>query len=257
MTPLLSVITINYNNASGLEKTIQSVLNQSFSNLEYIIIDGGSTDGSLDIIKKNQDSISHWVSEQDSGIYNAMNKGMQKASGKFITFLNSGDTYIHSTTLDQCSRALESKDADIFYGQIMVNYGTGDECVKYPDVLTLDYCRDHVINHQACFFKTATLKNLGGYNEAYKLAADYAYYLQAIVLDKSFAPILFPVVHYDLSGVSSTRMADYKIEMNKVWNDIIPLAIRLSINKYLHYQHSRVHGFAFKIHQMIRKIKNG
>jgi glycosyltransferase involved in cell wall biosynthesis len=87
----LSVITINYNNAIGLRKTIESVVNQTFRDYEYIIIDGGSTDGSVDVIKEYADKIDYWVSEPDKGIYNAMNKGVAAAHGEYTNFLNSGD----------------------------------------------------------------------------------------------------------------------------------------------------------------------
>ena len=87
----LSVITINYNNAEGLAKTMDSVFRQRFSDFEYIVIDGGSTDGSKDLIVNNQDKIAYWCSEKDSGIYNAMNKGIREASGEYLLFLNSGD----------------------------------------------------------------------------------------------------------------------------------------------------------------------
>ena len=88
----LSIITINYNNREGLRKTIESVVNQTYRNFEYIIIDGGSTDGSVEVVKEYADRISYWVSEPDNGIYNAMNKGVLAANGKYIQFLNSGDT---------------------------------------------------------------------------------------------------------------------------------------------------------------------
>ena len=89
----ISVITINYNNKSGLEKTIQSVISQTYFELEYIIIDGGSSDGSIDVIKKYENKIDYWISEQDKGIYNAMNKGIAQAHGEYCNFMNSGDCF--------------------------------------------------------------------------------------------------------------------------------------------------------------------
>src|SRR5438552_2810029 len=96
--PQLSIITVNLNNAEGLEKTIQSVIRQQFSDYEYIIIDGASADGSVEVIKKFSDKISNWVSEKDSGIYNAMNKGIRLAAGNYLLFLNSGDTLCENST---------------------------------------------------------------------------------------------------------------------------------------------------------------
>ena len=92
----LSIITINYNHKEGLLKTIKSVVNQTYHDIEYIVIDGGSTDGSVDVVKQYEDSISYWVSEPDCGIYNAMNKGVAKATGEYCLFLNSGDS-LHGT----------------------------------------------------------------------------------------------------------------------------------------------------------------
>ena len=94
-----SIITINYNNRDGLEMTINSVLEQTYKDFEYIIIDGGSTDGSLEVIKKHAAQIDYWVSEPDNGIYNAMNKGIRKATGDYLNFMNSGDTYHTSSVL--------------------------------------------------------------------------------------------------------------------------------------------------------------
>ena len=96
----LSIITINYNNARGLERTIKSVICQTFTNYEYIIVDGGSTDGSLEVINKYADHISKWVSEPDEGIYNAMNKGTRMASGEYFNYMNSGDCFCDAHVLE-------------------------------------------------------------------------------------------------------------------------------------------------------------
>ena len=107
----LSVITINYNNRDGLRQTIESVVGQTYRDFEYIIIDGGSTDGSVDVIKEYADKIDYWVSEKDKGIYNAMNKGVAVALGEYCLFLNSGDTLCHPDVLAQVQKA--GTDADI------------------------------------------------------------------------------------------------------------------------------------------------
>ena len=101
----LSIVTINLNNVAGLHETIISVLNQSSADLEYIIIDGGSTDGSAELIKEYSDRIYYWVSEPDSGIYNAMNKGIRKASGEYLLFLNSGDALASDNIVEEVFRA--------------------------------------------------------------------------------------------------------------------------------------------------------
>src|SRR5574344_2490955 len=106
----LSIITINYNNAEGLEKTIKSVINQTFTDYEYIIIDGGSTDGSTDIIKKYRENIDYWVSESDKGIYKAMNKGITYTHGEYLNFMNSGDCFHSSTVLNEVARNFNNTD---------------------------------------------------------------------------------------------------------------------------------------------------
>ena len=111
---LISIITIVFNNVSGIEKTIQSILSQSFKNFEYVIIDGGSTDGTLDIIRKYEDKIDYWISEPDKGIYDAMNKGMKHSSGTYLWFMNSGDLIESSEILENIPWA---ENADVYYGE--------------------------------------------------------------------------------------------------------------------------------------------
>ena len=106
----LSVITINFNNRDGLRKTIESVVNQTFKDFEYIIIDGGSTDGSVDVIKEYADRIDYWVSEPDKGIYNAMNKGIDVAKGEYCIFMNSGDCFYVNDVYENVFRELDGVD---------------------------------------------------------------------------------------------------------------------------------------------------
>ncbi|WP_373940767.1 glycosyltransferase [Polaribacter sejongensis] len=113
----ITIITINYNNLLGLKKTMQSVFDQTYKDVEYVIIDGGSTDGSKEYILDNAEKLAYWVSEPDNGIYNAMNKGIAKATGEYLLFLNSGDFLCDNYVLSKFS--LELKDADIYYGNLI------------------------------------------------------------------------------------------------------------------------------------------
>lgn len=262
--PAISIITINYNNAQGLQQTIESIIAQSFTDYEYLVIDGGSTDGSKEVIQKYTSHIHYWVSERDGGIYNAMNKGISKANGRFIVFMNSGDTYLQKDVLQRSMQEINSNVADVYYGQIIVDEGAGDRTVIYPRALTLDYQRDMVINHQACFFKRDTLAELGGYQEEYKLAADYAFYLKATLNNKIFAPLLFPIVRYDASGISSKRMDDYRKEMRLVWANIVPDIITQNIDQLIELrqqmramQNGRVMKIAGMVKRLIQKMKHG
>lgn len=259
-TPFISIITINYNNALGLKKTIESVVNQSYLNYEYVIIDGGSKDESVDIIKSFESKITTWISESDKGIYDALNKGINIANGKYLVFLNSGDVYLHDDVLTECVNIINHNDAAVYYGQIIVDEGSGDRVVAYPQQLTLAYQRNMVINHQACFFDAQTLKTLGAYNTKYKLAADYAYYLLASINQKKFVAIPFPIVRYDVSGISSVRMDDYRKEMKQVWADIIPHYITEVVDE-LNEKSKQINTIQssrfYKIKQLIDRFRHG
>ena len=112
----LSIITVNLNNCDGLQKTIDSVVSQTFKDFEWIVIDGGSTDGSKELIEQYADHFTYWVSEPDKGIYNAMNKGIRVAKGDYLQFLNSGDYLYDRTTLEKC--LLPQNNADVIYGNL-------------------------------------------------------------------------------------------------------------------------------------------
>ena len=111
--PKLSIITVNLNNKAGLQKTIESVFSQTFTDYEYLVIDGGSEDGSKELIKKYENKFVYWVSEKDKGIFNAMNKGILKASGEYLLFLNSGDYFYDSAVLDDVFDKAASTDIHI------------------------------------------------------------------------------------------------------------------------------------------------
>ena len=121
----LSIITINYNNGDGLQRTIESVIKQNFKSYEYIVIDGGSTDKSIDVIKRNKNHINYWISEPDTGIYNAMNKGIRKATGEYLIMINSGDVLVNEDVLDTVFK--KNNNSDIIYGDVLWN----DNGVEY------------------------------------------------------------------------------------------------------------------------------
>lgn len=176
----LSIITINYNNKAGLEKTILSVINQSFVNLEYIVIDGGSDDGSIDIIKKYKDKISHWVSEKDSGIFNAQNKGLAQAIGEYCLFLNSGDYLTGSEVLEKVFK--KDFDADIAYGNMYILYPDGKKLPGYmPEKITLYQMLNDTLWHPVSFIKRNLFTQYGYFNESFSIAADYDFFLNVLM----------------------------------------------------------------------------
>lgn len=221
----ISIITINYNNKSGLEKTIHSVVGQNNKSYEYIIIDGNSSDGSIEIIKDNSQYISLWKIERDNGIYDAMNKGIKEASGEYLMFLNSGDCLSEKDTLSICIENVErNPEVDIFYGDI---YGTRNDISKnwihtHPPKLSLQFWRHCNINHQAALIKASLFKEYGLYPDKYRLAGDHWLFLKSFLDQKLFFHIPEPLVVYDYSGSSATGRSKYVDEMNDMWAQLVP-----------------------------------
>jgi len=175
---LISIITINYNNAGGLKKTIRSVLDQGLTDFEYIVIDGGSEDASKSIIEENASGLAYWVSEKDNGIYHAMNKGIARATGEYLLFLNSGD-YIYKS--DVLQALLENGGgAEIIYGDLVVS-GTGGKRTKaYPAALTFDFFLHDSLPHPATLIKRTLFDRVGWYNEGNKIISDWEFFTHAI-----------------------------------------------------------------------------
>jgi glycosyltransferase involved in cell wall biosynthesis len=194
----LSIITINYNNINGLQKTIESVLNQTYTNYEYIIIDGGSSDGDKEIIEKYSDKISYWVSEKDKGIYNAMNKGIKQARGEYCLFLNSGDYFVNENVLQKFLN--NTNKEDLLYGDVITDKGL----ISYNKKLTFVDLFLGTICHQAVFIKTILFKKYGLYDESLTIVADWSFFLKVILIEKcSYKYINEILCKYDYNGISS------------------------------------------------------
>ena len=167
----ISVITINYNNINGLRQTIDSVINQTCKDFEYLIIDGGSEDGSIDILKEYAQSITYWVSERDSGIYNAMNKGIERAQGEYCIFMNSGDYFYNNNVLDSVLSMLNG--ADFYTGKYQAIRSNEAPIIQNPpQYVNLAFLLKGTLCHQATFIKTSLLK-YRPYNESYKIVSDW------------------------------------------------------------------------------------
>ncbi|MDB5280352.1 MAG: PGL/p-HBAD biosynthesis glycosyltransferase [Ferruginibacter sp.] len=226
--PKLSIITINYNNGKGLHKTIESVIGQSFTDYEYILIDGGSADESKQIIEKYKDRFVYWIAEKDNGIYDAMNKGIDKATGEYTMFLNSGDYLPDKNVLLEFSKVSTATTADIFYGNILLE--DADNEIKdheYPSALSLDFWKIYTINHQAAFIKRSLFTEIGKYDMAYALAADYAFFLKCFIYGKLFSHINKQLVYFKLDGVSGENKSQYQLQMQQAWNNITPGYLKL------------------------------
>lgn len=179
---LFSIITVNFNNLKGLKKTFNSVVGQSFCNYEFIIIDGGSLDGSKEFLCENSSNINYWVSETDRGVYHAMNKGLIKAKGKFCLFLNSGDFFYDKYVLESVDQIINYQSA-LVYG--LICWEESNELWNPKrDLNTFEMAFHSLIPHQATFFKTDVIKNLGGYKEEFKVISDWG--LMIRILEKKF-----------------------------------------------------------------------
>ncbi len=235
----LSIITINLNNRNGLQKTIDSVITQTFTDYEWIIIDGGSTDGSREIIEQNADHFSYWVSEPDKGIYNAINKGVAQAKGEYIQILNSGDCLFENSTLEQLFS--HQYDADILYGDAICLYPDGHKInKKYPDNISLNYFIHDVINHQASFYRRQVFDG-HLYNEKYMIASDWAYCLEAVCRGLRFQHIPQTIVYYDNAGISAQWSERQITEREDILNTYIPPHLKpdMEILDELHKLHKR------------------
>ena len=198
----LSIITINRNNAQGLEKTLQSILFQTFTDFEVIVIDGNSTDNSLDIITNYANNITYWVSEPDNGIYDAMNKGIFKANGEYILFLNSGDFLLSKLTLFNVFYANYTQD--FIFGVVDKEFGFR---IRPPKTLTVYALIFDLISHQASFIRKSLFDELGAYDTNIKIVSDWYFLFLAISkYNKSYIVINEHIAFSDSQGVSGGKI---------------------------------------------------
>ncbi|MGB5943436.1 MAG: glycosyltransferase family 2 protein [Leeuwenhoekiella sp.] len=176
----VSVVTINYNNSSELKKTIENVFSQSYTKFEHIIIDGGSTDESVKIIKENQEKFAYWVSERDNGIFHAMNKGILKSRGEYICMMNAGDLFYNHQTLDFTFNK-KVQTADIIYGNALLeSKGEIFGEKRFSKQITFDLFRKNSLSHQACFIRKDLHDQIGLYDESLKYSSDWKFLILAI-----------------------------------------------------------------------------
>jgi glycosyltransferase involved in cell wall biosynthesis len=258
--PLISIITINYNDKNGLERTFNSVFKQSHQDFEYVVIDGGSTDGSVEVIEKNQDKISYWVSEKDKGIYNAMNKGIVAAKGTYLLFLNSGDHLYADETLALSVPYLQNKAKDMYYGNILVRDGIKDVIHTYPEQLTLDYLFYHSLSHPTTFIKKSRLLEMNLYDENLKIASDWKFFMIGILIKGFTHDHLNEIVSvFYRDGISSTNTELLNIEKEQVLTTEFPLFYKefKKLKRYKQisdfYHKSRVLHFFQKL-KIIKKV---
>ena len=246
---LLTIITINRNNDAGLQKTMQSVLAQTCTDFEYLVVDGASTDKSVDVIQGLAGQFGErlkWISEPDKGIYNAMNKGIKMAIGTYVEFLNSGDCLASVDVIERMYEVLENNYyPSILYGNMLKDMPNGivmrDKCFAGQDISFLGFYTG-TLNHSPAYIWRDLFDKYGLYDETLKIVSDWKWYLQAIILGEEkpvYADI--DVTLFDMNGISETNKELDRAERKKVLSELIPSTILVDYDKW-----------AFPIDQMKR-----
>jgi glycosyltransferase involved in cell wall biosynthesis len=201
---LFSIITINHNNSKGLLNTILSINNQNYKFFEHIIIDGNSTDSSLEVLRKINNENIIWISENDRGIYHAMNKGILMSKGKYLIFINSGDFFSNNNCLDLINK--NKQDFDIVYSNMIIQNDTTSTVIKYQDPISTQLLLTSGIPHPGTAIKRELFNVVGLYNEKYKIISDWIFFFTAIVKhNASHIHINEPLVIFDAGGISSNK----------------------------------------------------
>ena len=280
----LSIITINYNNSEGLRRTIESVLSQTYRDIEYIIIDGASSDGSKDVIRDSALQAEglelKWVSEKDKGIYNAMNKGITMATGDYIQILNSGDILAAPDVTERMIKALSSLNfplstengVSILYGNMLKSYDgktiiNRDTCGN--GMYTLDsfmYFYNGTLNHDCAYIRRDLFDKYGLYNEEMKICSDWEWYVKAIVLGGE-KPIYtnIDVTIFDMNGVSESHGKNAELikkERREYLERILPASVLHDYDAYafpiLQYQRLKKYhlwGLVYFMERVLFKLE--
>jgi len=229
----LSIITINRNNASGLEKTMKSVLAQTCTAFEYVVVDGASTDASVEVIKSFSDSFGDrlkWISEPDKGIYNAMNKGIGMATGDYVQILNSGDSLVSDTVVERMFRALEiTAFPSILYGNMLKDMPGGrvlkDRSFAGNEITFLGFYNG-TFNHSPVYIRRSLFDKYGLYDESLKIVSDWKWYLEAIILGEE-KPVYtdIDITLFDMNGISETNIGLRDKEKSEELQKMIPASI--------------------------------
>ena len=237
---ILSIITINRNNAAGLEKTMRSVASQIGGDFEYVVIDGASTDGSVEVIRSFEASFGgrlKWISEPDKGIYNAMNKGIGMATGDYLQFLNSGDSLVSGDITMRMTEALSTKGyPSILYGNMLKDMPGGkamrDRCFAGRDISFLGFYTGS-LNHSSAYIRRSLFDRYGVYDEGFKIVSDWKWFLQAIILGGE-KPVYvdMDVTLFDMNGISEKNKALGKTERRRVLNELIPSTILADYDRW-------------------------
>lgn len=263
---ILSIITINRNNAAGLEKTMRSVAAQTFADFEYIVVDGASTDESVKVIRSFEATFGDrlkWISEPDKGIYNAMNKGIGLASGDYLQFLNSGDSLVSDNVTMQMTEASKyNKFPPILYGNMLKDMPDGtvmrDKGFSGRSVSLLDFYTGS-LNHPSSYIKRTLFEKYGCYDENLKIASDWKWFVQSVILGGE-KPVYsnIDVTLFDMNGISETNKKLDRVERKHVLNELIPSTILADYDQWSSsiFQMRRLkrHPWAYRLVRFLERI---
>ena len=246
MSVKFSVITISLNAGDTIKKTCESICSQTFRDFEWIVIDGQSTDGTLEFLDYYSEEISILISERDSGIYNAMNKGIAHASGDYCVFMNAGDSFYDENTL---SHVAKYADSELLYGDVVLKSEgpvlscKNEKIIKYPEHLTGNFFLKNTLSHQSSFYKRNLFEEYGGYDQAFKIAGDYEMFVRLLKKHNiSSRYIARPLSLYFLGGIS---------------NDLKFRSLRKREYHQIRWKYFPQYRFSFKsIRQEIRNFVN-
>lgn len=229
----ISIITANLNNARGLQNTIESIKDINYSTFEHIIIDGGSTDSSLDVIKNHSQNISYYISEPDNGIYDALNKGLKIAKGDWISFMNSGDMFCSKNILPEIFCKEIEDDLFILYGNTLVT--ETDKRIIPPSKINKCYFYFNTICHQSVFFRRKLFDQIGLYSLAYKVLSDKEFFLRAYMHNYKFSYINLDICRWEAEGFSSRnrKIANSEVKiLNKKYYTVLEQFILFFIKQF-------------------------
>lgn len=244
-----SIITINFNNCIGLRRTIESVISQTYKDYEYIIIDGGSTDGSVDVIKEYANQINYWVSELDKGIYDAMNKGVSVSTGIYLLFLNSGDIFYNNEVLELVNQ--KQNNSDLLIGREKL--GDAKPSPFAPQEITMMSLFKKPLPHQATFISRKLFEN-SPYDESYKIVADWKFWIQKLIIENCTYEYIDVIVDiFDMSGISLNSNGLGTIESERMFNELLYKRCIPDYRKYNHLDDEWI-NFGHKLFYR-RKIK--
>lgn len=259
----ISIISISYNNALGLHKTIESVVQQSYTNYEYIVIDGGSTDNSVEIIEQYADKITYWISEPDKGIYNAMNKGLAQAKGDYVHFLNSGDLYASPNVLTQFFP--EERSIALLRGVQICDYG--DRTDRWLNIgnreITLYDMFINTLLHQATFIKRDLFDKYGLYDEELKIVSDWKFFFLAILGGEKTQFLDVDIVQFEMYGISTNKNHGVTLlkERTQVLEEYMPANMLADYNRlkeleneYYIIRFLKSNKFVFSTFRVFRKL---